>query len=394
MNTELDAEQKVASEPESEALNLNANEQAAETEKAKFGEAKPENLVDLTEETDKVIDTIGSSDGGPALERELNSLGKGSIKHAMEMQSLMQPSIESTLPDLDSSSPLASILNDASSKMVQLNPNTVKNGFLFKYIPLKSVKRYLIKEYVGNFLGESEKVQSIFDGLNRGKEELLVKMIEMEEQYHSLRKTDISLKSDIALCTSVQERLESFDPEQMDENDQRKLSLSKNKIARRIRDLETVRAAIGQFYISIDQTFEINTQLNDSIDSVMLVGPIVLQNAIKINSAISKQKEVSLAVQNVSETLGSAMRENASLVKENASRVADLYSNPVIALKDFEDSYSDLLDAMRTTNDARDNATKTAKQMSSSLAKMTNSIDSVASGLDQLLPVEKEKAIN
>ena len=256
-----------------------------------------------------VMALIEGSNGGPSLERELNVIGETSIKRAMSTKEMMQASVNQALPQLGKSSPLANILNDAAATTASINPNSVSNSKLFKMLPFKPVQRYLLRQYVERFQKEQDKVQSIFDNLEEGKESLLEKMIMLEQQYSSLRETYMGLEEDVALSVEVQRRLDAADTSGFSELGLRKYNAAQNKVARRLRDIETIKVAINQFFMSIDQTFDVQVQLNDGIDSVRMVGPIVLQNAIMIQSAISQQKEVAEAVQNVSTVLGEALRE-------------------------------------------------------------------------------------
>jgi uncharacterized protein YaaN involved in tellurite resistance len=337
---------------------------------------------EIQEEASNVMQVIEKSSGGPSLERELNMIGEDTIKRAMSSQSMMQSSVNKALPELGKSSPMAKIINEATLITAEVNPSKVTQSFLFKILPFAPVRRALLRGYVENFQSNQSKVQGVFDNLESAKEKLLEKMIELEEQYNSLRETYGSTERDVVVCKAVQEKLDGVDVSSLDDLDKRKYDMSQNKVARRLRDLETIKAAIGQFFISIDQTFEVQVQLNQGIDSIRQVGPIVLQNAIMINAAISQQKEVADAVKGVSDQLGQAMRENARMVKGNAQTVADIYNNPVIALEDLQASYDDLNEAIEITRKARDESTEKARSMTVQLEKMNDVFKPVAKDIE------------
>lgn len=357
------------------------NEPAIKTQENGISKAVDKTALDevVKKQTEDVMTIIRESDGGPSLDIELNKLGDESLKKVFDIKKTMATKIDEQLQDLEKGSPLASILNDTTEEMIKLNPNTMKSGFFFKYLPIKSIQRKTISSYVSNFMKESRKVQLLFDTLQEGKELMITQAVELDFQYKALRETHLLLQESISVFESVQNRLEQIDPNAMNENDQRKLSLSKSRIAIKIRDFETVITAINQFYLSINQTAEVNNQLSDSINSVMLVGPIVLQNAININASISKQKSVIEATSKVSDVIGKALVENSNLVKENAVNSAEIYSNPVIALESFEEAYENFVEAIRTTDTARKEATNNANSMVTNLRSMNKNFEVVIS---------------
>lgn len=190
-----------------------------------------------------------------------------------------------------------------------------------------------------------------------------------------------------------QGELDALDTSNMDESEVNKYKAAQNKVARRIRDLETIKVAISQFFVSINQTFEVQVQLNQAIDSIRTVGPIVLQNAIMIHSAINAQKQSAQAVKETSEAIGNALEQNADMVKENAENVADLYNNPVIALDKLESSYAKLEEAVNTTRKAREESTVKAREMTQRLVEMNRSFQPVVDEVEGKMKGERDSLI-
>lgn len=313
------------------------------------------------------LSVIDGSHGGPALERELNTIGSSSTSKVNEFKGKMQVSIDAALPSLGKKSELASIINEATIKTTELNPNHVTNGFLYKYIPITALRKFLLRGYVENFQSESGKVQTIFDNLIDGKEHLLEKMIMLEGQYRDLKEIVADVNVDIEITNQLREALNNKSKDGMEPQEITKHERAQNRIARKSRDLETKKAAINQFFMSIDQTFNIQQMLTDSIDSVLDVGPLVLQNAIMLHSAIDAQRQVAEAANNAQDAISASLEANARLVKQNAEEVTKLYNNPVVAMESFEKSFKDLEEAMAITKKAQDEGTKVADEMTRGL---------------------------
>ena len=342
-----------------------------------------QNTQDLT--TDKLVKdkkmhymtVIKESVGGPGLERQLNEIGSSAMKKMSEFGKRMQAPVNESLGSLGKDSTLSKLLNEATIKTTELNPNSVTNSKLYKMIPFPPLRKYLLRTYVQEFQSESSKVNAIFDNLNEGKENLLEKMIMLESQYKMLQEVMADVNLEIELAQQLRDELKSQDVESMDESEKQKYNRAENRIARKQRDLETKKAAINQFFISINQTFDVQQLLTDSIDSILDVGPMVLQNAIMLHAAISTQKQVAESAMNVQQTLGQALEANSELINENADNVAELYKNPAIAIESFEKSFSNLIQAVEKTREAQESGTRIADTMRASLSKMNKEMEPV-----------------
>lgn len=328
------------------------------------------------------ISVIEKSEGGPALELALNKIGEQSLKSAKRSQQMMQEEAMKVLPELNSDSPLSKSIIEANEKTTALNPNTLTESLLYK-IPFPGLQSYLAKRYIGNFQDQNQQVQGIFEALERGKDKLLMRMIDLKNQYETLKKDDTELLIDIEACKNLAQWIEKLDFDAMDNIEKMKYQLAENKIGRRIRDLTTIRSAIQQFFVSINQTMQNQSLLSETIDSLQTVGPYVLQNAIIIHAAINEQKQVAEAVNTVQNTISTAMEQNASMIKENAELTAEMYSNPVIAIESLKKSYAELQDAVDITHNAMLESTENAKAITAELENMQEGFKSIEVGLEE-----------
>lgn len=326
--------------------------------------------------------TVKESIGGPQLDQELNTIGAKSTARIAELRGTMQVSVDAALPSLGKDSELAKIINEATIKTTELNPNSVTNGLMYKLLPIPAVRKFLMRGYVENFQSESGKVQTIFDNLIGGKEHLLEKIIMLQNQYRDLKETVADVDADIIMTTQLQEELTAQDTTGFDDSEKEKYERALNRVARKHRDLETKKAAINQFFMSIDQTFNVQQMLTDSIDSVLDVGPLVLQNAIMLHSAIDAQRQVAEAAKNAQSAIAGSLEANARLMKTNASEVAELYNNPVIAMESFEKSFQDLVEAMNITREAQAKGTEIAVEMTKGLKVMNEKFTPTNDALD------------
>jgi uncharacterized protein YaaN involved in tellurite resistance len=141
--------------------------------------------------------------------------------------------------------------------------------------------------------------------------------------------------------------------------------------------------AAVQFFISIEQTIQTNSLLSEQIDSALTVGPMVMQNALRIQAALAKQKAVENAVKSFQDGLGDMMAQNAAAVNQAAQNIGDLYNNPVIGLEKLEQGFDQLMQAVSTANQTMAESTTKAREVSERLRQMTAELEPVAAGLHQ-----------
>ena len=80
--------------------------------------------------------------------------------------------------------------------------------------------------------------------------------------------------------------------------------------------------------MSIDEMFNIQQMLTDSIDSILDVGPLVLQNAILLHSVIDTQKQIIAAAKGTQDAISASLEANARLMKKNASDATEFVQQP------------------------------------------------------------------
>lgn len=319
---------------------------------------------------------------GPALMRVINGIGAKSHKRMASANDLMSNSVNSLLKGLDGKSPTGEKLLELRSAMDDLNPHSLHNSWWFSWMPT-GIKRKAISRFVHRYEPMNKHVGSILAGLREGKDDLLQTSLELEHQYSEIEAAQKEIQSEIyigELFITEVEKLES-NVDATDTQEQQKLASTKNKAARRVRDLRTMEHAAVQFFISIDQTISTNELLSEQIDSALTVGPMVMTNALRIQAALARQDSVKKAVKGFQDGLGDMMAQNAAAVNQAAIDIGDMYNSPVIALEKLEESFDLLMKSVNTANKTMAESTVKARETSSKLADMTSELAPVAEGL-------------
>jgi len=294
----------------------------------------------------------------------------------------MKGNVSSLLKGLDGKSPAGEKLLELRSTMDQLNPHSLHNSWWFSWMP-NTVKRKAVSRFVRQYQPMQSHVEAIFDGLRNGKDDLLESNLALEQQYNEIAAAKKEIESEIYIGELFIQQVDVQDAETPAEDlqEKQKFATVKNQAMRRIRDLRTMEQASVQFFISIDQTIATNSLLDESIDSALTVGPMVMNNALRIQAALAQQATIKDAVQQFQAGLGDMMAQNAGTIEKAAQEVGDLYNNPVIALEKMEEGFDRLMNAVKIANDTMSTSTAKARETSDRLADMTAQLSPVADGM-------------
>lgn len=321
---------------------------------------------------------------GPALTRVVDGLGGSAQKKMGEANDLMSKNVGSLLKGLDGKSPTGEKLLELRSTMDELNPHSLHNAWWFSWMP-KAIKRKAVTKFIRRYEPMQSHVGAILNGLRAGKDELLEMSLSLEAQYDEIMAAKKEIESEIYIGELFIEKIEEREAETPADDilETQKLASVKNQAARRVRDLRTMEQAAVQFFISIDQTIATNTLLGEQIDSALTVGPMVMNNALRIQAALAQQKSVKEAVKGFQDGLGEMMSQNAAAVNQAASDIGDMYNNPVISLEKLEEGFDQLMQAVNKANETMASSTVKAREASASLESMTEKLAPVAEGMRQ-----------
>ncbi len=341
---------------------------------------KEERLAACQDKAQQLVQALHEQTG-PGLTRLIGGIGAQAQERMMRANDLMNQSVHSLLSGLEGDSPAGRKLLELRATMDELNPHALHNAWWFRWMP-GSLKRRLIARFVARYQPMHKHVTEILNGLRAGKDDLLETSLMLERQYNEIAEAKKEIEAEIYIGELFIREIEAA--EQQGESDpqvRQKLAVVKNQAMRRVRDLRTMEQAAVQFFISIDQTIATNTLLSEQIDSALTVGPLVMQNALRIQAALAKQKAVENAVRSFQDGLGDLMAQNAQAVNQAARNVGELYNNPVIGLQELEKGYDQLMQAVQTANATLSESTLKAREAADRLAEMTAGLEPVSAGL-------------
>lgn len=338
-------------------------------------------LVDMQAGSQSLMAQVADV-SGPGLYRVIDTIGAESQKSMVEASERMRGGVDSLLKGLDGKSPTGERLVELSTTFSELDPKSVTNKWWFSWMP-KGIKRTAIKKFTGRYASMQSHVDTILNGLRAGKDNILESNIQSERQYNEIEVAYQQVQRDIYMGETLYAMIEAkeAETEASDQLEVNKLATAKNTVARRIRDLRTKEAAAMQFFVAIDQTMQSNVLLAEQIDSALSVGPMVMHNALQIQSALAQQAQVKSAVAEFQKGLSEMMEQNASAVNQAAQEIGDLYNNPVVAVEAMQRSHDQLMQAVATAQKTMEDSTVKAREVSALQASMTEELKPVAEAM-------------
>lgn len=345
----------------------------------------------IEEKATNLVAIVKESDGGPSLNKALE-IGKNTMEKAQKAREYLEQNFGQLVSSLGSENKAATTLVELRHTMDDLNPHATTNSIWFKYIPSKTFKRYLLKRYTEEFKSNEDHINGILTGLQRGKESLVERDYALSAQYDDLINIQNQITEDKQLAKAVLKKLDEMNP--TDPTESQKISMAKNKVARRERDLNVAEQAIQQFLTSINQTTTNNNLLIESIESALFVGPMVLRNALMVQAALQEQKQVADAVNSFQTGLGNMMAQNAEAIQSQTAQIADLYNNPVIAVDVLEENYSKLMNTLNEADEAMKNSTMIARKQSAKLESLTEKMKPLNEATRELADKSSEEVVS
>ena len=98
-----------------------------------------------------------------------------------------------------------------------------------------------------------------------------------------------------------------------------------------------------------------------------------------------RQKEVKEATERTREFLGEIITQNAAAIRRQTEEIGDLYNEPVIAMDKLAQAHQDVLAALDTASNLREQGVATARRNIDELTQLTRELATHVEGLE---PVE------
>jgi uncharacterized protein YaaN involved in tellurite resistance len=153
-------------------------------------------------------------------------------------------------------------------------------------------------------------------------------------------------------------------------------------VAVRLQDLHTMQEVHVQYFVSIEITRQNNSRLGQAVDRTLTLATNVVTIGLALQAALVRQKEVKEATERTREFLGEIITQNAAAIRRQTEEIGDLYNEPVIAMDKLAQAHQDLLSALDTASNLREQGVATARRNIDELTKLTRELATHVEGLE------------
>ncbi len=240
-----------------------------------------------------------------------------------------------------------------------------------RYNPvLRAINRIAIK-----YEPVSQQVTLIETRLLDGRTLLVRDNLELRKLYEEIELGRQLVRRDIylgeLLMRELAELIESTEDEVKKERHQNTL----HSVAIRVQDKLTMDEVYGQAFVSIEMGRQNNIRLGHAVERTVSLATNVVTVGLAIQSALLHQKKVQQATERTREFLGDLVAVNAQAIKRHTEEIGDLYNNPVIAIEKLSQAHNDLIEALNTAGQLRNEGVVAARHNIARLAEMSGQLD-------------------
>ena len=244
----------------------------------------------------------------------------------------------------------------------------------------------ILKKIAIKYESVQTQIDSIVANLREGGEMLIKDNISLDQLYEQVQQHQLAIQKNAYLGELILKKLGdkvvTCAPEEKP-----KLEAVQHAVAMRVQDLRTMEQVNFQFFVSIDMTIDNNRLLKQSVDRTMTVTTSLLTVGLAIQAALSRQKQVLEATKATQEYAADLLQANAASIRQQSSEIAELHTNPVLALDKVKKAHDDLIAAIEETEAVKRKGVEKATEGIAALTAMSKTMSEKAG---VLRPEDKE----
>lgn len=270
----------------------------------------------------------------------------------------------------------------------EINPHVAgQPGMLARIFGKTPAIGKILKKIAIKYETVQTQIDAIVANLRQGSDMLIKDNISLENLYQNVKEHQLAVQKNAYLGELILKKLEQ-ELAGASEADRPKLQAIQHSVAMRVQDLRTMEQVNMQFFVSIDMTIDNNRLLKHSVDRTVTVTTSLLTVGLAIQAALSRQKQVLDATKATQDYAADLLQANAASIRQQSAEIADLHTNPVLALDKVKAAHDDLLAAIEETEKIKQQGIEKANEGIAALSKMSETMGEKAG----VLRSEEEKA--
>ncbi|GAF24500.1 LOW QUALITY PROTEIN: tellurite resistance protein [Bacillus sp. JCM 19047] len=301
--------------------------------------------------------------------KKLDTLGEAEQREAGESLEALKRPVREMMGD--ESNTLPKQLHELREVVGQLEPDHLKDSQMKKLFN-RLIRRNPIEQYVRRYQTVEAQVDHIVEGLLTGKDKLQEDNVMLKELKVVARERIGNLNEQITMGKELHAMLEKEMTSEKWADNANELKKGQLKVTTRMKNMQQAVMVLQQSLASVDLIMENNEKLEEAIFNAITMTKNIITVTASIQLALTNQKKVISAVQNVNQATESMLLSNAELLKQNTEETLKTLEEPAIALMAFRKAYDNVYKAIELTEESNERIVSSGKQFIEEMDKLNS----------------------
>jgi uncharacterized protein YaaN involved in tellurite resistance len=318
---------------------------------------------------------------------EVGKIGLTSQRNAGRQLELVKARLSTLFDEGGASKEVASDLVELRLALDKINPSTERQRigtrllgavpFLRHSALVRSLKKIALR-----YEPVSKQIVVIETRLRSGRTMLTRDNVELRQLYEDVESQQDAVQRQIFFGHVLLDELQALAGEVHDGREQDRIQTAVHDVAVRLQDLHTMQEVHVQYFVSIEITRDNNQRLCQAVDRTLSLATNVVTIGLALQAALARQKEVKEATERTRQFLGEVITQNAAAIRRQTEEIGDLYNEPVIAMDKLAQAHHDLISALDTASQLREQGVVTARRNIAELTQLTRDLATHVEGLE------------
>lgn len=337
-----------------------------DTHVAEDMDATVDNIIDdaeldrLNKEAEQYVDNLSTEKGADLSKvlEQLSDLGEKEQRSAGDSLSALKKPVKAMMDGKNDDIPKT--LLELRQVVNQLDPTGLEaKGF--KGIVNKILRKNPMEKYIHKYQSIDKQIEEIIRGLLIGRDNLQEDSVGLEMLKEEANQKILELDKQIYLGKQLSKLLDEQrqNPDRI--KDRNTINDALEKILIRTKNMQVTKGILYQSIASIDVIKKNNEKLLEAIRNAITLTRNVVTVSATIQLALNNQKKVIDAVNGTNSAIESMMLSNSRALKQNTEETTKMLENPAISLDKLRESFNNIFDAIKTTEESQERVINSSK---------------------------------
>ncbi len=317
----------------------------------------------------------------------INNVGMVAQRGAAEKLGQFKAKVGESLTNGGSGNEISSGLRNLRRTLDQINPTRKPKGIdrVAQHVPLLS-SRYgplgILKRIAIKYEPVSVQIVELENNLRQGRAMLVKDNVELRKLYQQIEIQQQKLRQAIyfgeLIAYGVETQLAGIE----DESKRIRLEDAHYNVMMRVMNLRSMEAVHNQYFLSIEMSRQNNVRLGQAVEHTLSLATNVITIGIAIQYAMARQQVIGEVTTRTRTFLADVITGNAAVIKQHTTEIGDLYTNPVIATEKITQAHNDLVEALDSAEQLRQDGLARIGENIAELSRMSREVEEKLNGVE------------